>query len=233
MTLIKIKRIRFSYASGFLVYSGDSVVLVDTGHAGTQGKFIEAMSELQKRPEDLRLIILTHTHFDHAGGARRIKELTGAPLVVHRLEAGFLRQGRTPLPRGTRWKGKLLTALSRVFARRLSYYPAVEPDLLVDDVFSLAGYGIPGEVVHTPGHTAGSLSVVLESGEAIVGDNVLGINSKTCFPPFANDKAGVLHSWERYIESGVKTVLPAHGGWVKIEALLRELPAVRRKYGIQ
>jgi hydroxyacylglutathione hydrolase len=231
MTLVKIRRIRYSYASGFLLYNRDAVVLVDAGHAGTEAKFLKAIAELQKQPQDVRLIILTHTHFDHAGGARKLRELTGAPLAVHRSEAGFLRRGRTPLPRGTRWKGKLLIALSRVFARRLSGYPPVEPDLLVDEVLSLADYGIPGEVVHTPGHTEGSLSVLLESGEAIVGDNVLGISPKTHYPPFANDRQGVLKSWERYISSGVKTVLPAHGGRVQIDALVRELPAARKRYG--
>jgi hydroxyacylglutathione hydrolase len=231
MTLVKIRRIRFSYASAFLLYNREAVVLVDTGQAGNEDKFLEAMSDLQKPLEDLRLIILTHTHFDHAGGARKIRALTGAPLVVHSSEAGFLQQGRTPFPRGTRWKGKLLIALSKVLARRLSAYPPVEPDLLVEDALSLSDYGIPGEVIHTAGHTAGSLSVLLESGEAIVGDNVFNISPKTYYPPFANDRAGVLQSWERYINSGVKTLLPAHGRRVKIEALVRELPAARKRYG--
>jgi glyoxylase-like metal-dependent hydrolase (beta-lactamase superfamily II) len=231
MTLVKIKRRKSGIVSAFLVYNNEAVILVDTGHAGTTQNFIDAIGEMQKKPEDVNLIVLTHTHFDHAGGAKKIKALTGAPLAVHRSEAGFLQEGRTPFPAGTRWKGKLLIALSKVFARRLASYPAVEPDVLVEEALSLHDYGIPGKILHTPGHTCGSLSVLLESGEAIVGDNVLGISPKTHYPPFADDRAGVLKCWETYISSGVKTLLPAHGGRVQIEALVRELPAARRRYG--
>ena len=95
----------------------------------------------------MNLIVLTHTHFDHAGGAKRIKELTKAPIAVHRSEALFLRRGRTPVPDGTRWKGKVLAALGRTFGRRLTRYPGVEPDLLVDEELSLADYGISGNVI--------------------------------------------------------------------------------------
>jgi len=230
MALVKIKRIRSGIVSSFLVYTNDAVILVDTGHSGATQTFIDAIGEIQKHSVDVNLIVLTHSHFDHAGGANKIKELTKAPLVVHRSEATFLRKGRTPVPDGTRWKGKVLAALGRTFGRRLTRYPAVEPDLIVDEELSLADYGIPGRVIHTPGHTSGSLSVLLESGEAIVGDNVLGISQKSHYPPFANDRSGVLQSWERYISSGVKTLLPAHGGRVKIEALVRELPEARKRY---
>ncbi len=233
MTLVKIKRLRSGIVSFFLVYNNDAAILVDTGHAGAMQVFIDAIGEIQKHPGDVNLIVLTHTHFDHSGGAKKIKELTKAPIAVHRSEATFLHNGRTPVPDGTRWKGRVLAALGRTFGRRLTRYPAVDPDLLVDEELSLADYGIPGRVVHTPGHTSGSLSVLLESGEAIVGDNVLGISSKSHYPPFANDREGVLQSWERYIGSGVKTLLPAHGGRVKIEALIRELPAARKRYGNQ
>jgi hydroxyacylglutathione hydrolase len=231
MTLVKIKRLRSGIVSSFLVYNNDALILVDTGYASASQTFIGAIEEIQKRPGDVNLIVLTHTHFDHAGGANKIKELTKAPLAVHRSEATFLRRGRTAVPDGTRWKGKVLATLGRTFGRRLTRYPGVEPDLLVDEELSLADYGIPGRVVHTPGHTSGSLSVLLESGEAMVGDNVFGISSKSHYPPFANDREGVLKSWETYINSGVTTLLPAHGGRVKIEALIRELPAARKRYG--
>ncbi len=230
MELVKIKRIRFANVSGFLIYNSDVLVLVDTGHSRTTEKFTEAIGEIRKVPEDVDLIILTHTHFDHSGGAHMIKRLTGAPLAVHASEADFLRRGRTPFPRGTRWKGKLLASVARIFARRLAAYPPVEPDILVEDELDLASYGIPGKVLHTPGHTSGSLSVLLDSGEAIVGDNVLGLSLTDHYPPFADDRSGVIKSWEIYISSGIKTLLPAHGGRVKISALSSEMSSAKKRY---
>jgi len=231
MTLVKIKTVSYANVKGYLLYNNDTVILVDTGHKTTVNSLLSGLSEISKQPSDVQLIILTHTHFDHAGGAKEIMDLTGAPLAVHRDEAGFLQKGRTPFPRGTRWKGKLIVAVGRIFARRLSKYPPADPDILIDRELDLAGYGIPGKAVHTPGHTSGSVSVLLETGEALVGDNILGLSFKTHYPPFANDKRGVLDTWQFYIDRGMKTLLPAHGGRVKIEAIVRQLPAARKKYG--
>ncbi|MDF1571882.1 MAG: MBL fold metallo-hydrolase [Bacteroidales bacterium] len=231
MTLVKIKTVSYANVKGYLLYNKDTVVLVDTGHKNTVKSLLSALSDISKQPSDVDLIILTHTHFDHAGGSREIRELTGAPLAVHREEAGYLQMGRTPFPRGTRWKGKLLVSAGRIFARGLSKYPPADPDILIGDEMDLAEYRIPGKVVHTPGHTSGSVSVLLETGEALVGDNVLGLSFKTHYPPFANDRQAVLESWQLYIDRGMKTLLPAHGGRVKIEALVRQLPGARQKYG--
>lgn len=230
MTLVKIKTVTCANVKGYLLYNHDTVVMVDTGHKKTTKSLLSGLAEINKQPSDVHLIILTHTHFDHAGGAREIRELTGAPLAVHKKEAGFLKKGRTPFPRGTRWKGQLMVLVGRIFARGLSKYPPVTPDILIEEELDLSAYGIPGKVVHTPGHTSGSVSVLLETGEALVGDNVLGLSFKTHYPPFANDRRGVLDTWQLYIDRGMKTLLPAHGGRVKIEALVSQLPGARKKY---
>jgi glyoxylase-like metal-dependent hydrolase (beta-lactamase superfamily II) len=113
----------------------------------------------------------------------------------------------------------------------MAHYPAVEPDIRLEMETNLEPYGIPGRIVHTPGHTPGSVTVVLDDGRAIVGDNVMGIPGKTHYPPFANDKSGVIRAWEQYLQWGVKAVYPAHGVKVKASALEKELPVVRRRYG--
>lgn len=231
MTLIKIKTVSYAGVKGYLLYNNDTVILVDTGHKKTVKSLLSALSDINKQPSAVDLIILTHTHFDHAGGAREIRELTGAPLAVHRDEARFLKKGRTPIPSGTRWKGKLLASVGRIFAPGIAKYPPAEPDIIIDGELDLTDYRIPGKVIHTPGHTSGSVSVLLETGEALVGDNVLGLPFKTNFPPFANNRREVLESWQIYIDRGMKTLLPAHGGRVKIEALIRQLPGARKKYG--
>ncbi len=231
MTLVKIKTISYANVKGYLLYNNDTVILVDTGHKNTVKSLLSALSDISKQPSDVDLIILTHTHFDHAGGAKEIRELTGAPLAVHKEEVGFLKKGRAPFPCGTRWKGKLMVLIGRIFARGIAKYPPVMPDILIEEELDLSAYRIPGKVVHTPGHTSGSVSVLLETGEALVGDNVLGLSFKTHYPPFANDRRGVLDTWQLYIDRGVKTLLPAHGGRVKIEALVSQLPGAKEKYG--
>ncbi len=230
MKLVKIKRIQYANVSGFLLYNHETCVLVDAGLKHTTSQLAKALGDINRKLADIQLIILTHTHFDHAGGASQIRGETGAPIAVHRSEADFLRKGRAPFPDGTRWKGKLIVLAGRIFARRMEAYPPVEPDILIDDSLDLAPYGIPGIARHTPGHTKGSVSVLLESGEALVGDNMLGLSFKHHFPPFANDNAGVLKSWQIYIDEGMHTLMPAHGGRVKTADIKSELPDARQRY---
>jgi glyoxylase-like metal-dependent hydrolase (beta-lactamase superfamily II) len=69
-------------------------------------------------------------------------------------------------------------------------------------------------VLHTPGHSAGSVTVLLETGEAFVGDlamNALPLRLSPGLPILAEDPAAVVRSWETLLELGVTTVYPAHG----------------------
>lgn len=228
---VSIKRILFTHVAGFLIYTDNSVVIVDTGHKGMNDRIIQALDSIGRTADDLQLIILTHCHYDHAGGASALKKLTGAPVAVHEMEADGLRQGRTTIPDGTRWKGKLIAWLGRRFAKRVQKIDPLEPDIIIGERMDLAAFGIPAYILHTPGHTAGSQSIILENGTAIVGDNFLGFPGKEHYPPFADLKNDVLESWKKLISTGSKELFPAHGTTIDIDEIIEELPAAIRKYG--
>ena len=103
-------------------------------------------------------------------------------------------------------------------------------DIIVKDRLDLKDYGIPGYVLHTPGHSKGSMSVVLDNNTAIVGDNFLGFSGDDHFPPLADDRNAVLSSWQKLIESGCEELLPAHGSSIKIGEIIKELPAAKLRY---
>ena len=188
---IGIKRIVFANVSAYLVYSDKVAMMVDTGHKGMCKRILKALEEAGHTSEALKLIVLTHSHYDHAGGAAELKKLTGARVLIHQSEAENLNIGRTSIPNGTRWKGKFIAWTGRRFAKKVIRISPLEPDILVGEKLGLSEYGIPGYVLHTPGHTSGSLSVILENGAAFVGDTMLGIDGKEHFPPFADDQSGV------------------------------------------
>jgi glyoxylase-like metal-dependent hydrolase (beta-lactamase superfamily II) len=104
--------------------------------------------------------------------------------------------------------------LGPLFSRFLRYGPT-EPDIVIDDDgLDLEPYGVSGHVVHTPGHSPGSVSVVLSGGEAFVGD--LAMNGppmclKPSFGIFAHQPEQVPASWRKLLGLGVRTVYPAHG----------------------
>jgi glyoxylase-like metal-dependent hydrolase (beta-lactamase superfamily II) len=174
------------------------------------------------------LIILTHGHWDHVGSAAELKSLTGAPLAMHRSEVDWLEQSLTPLPPGITAWGRALMSLNRLFMPFIGVPPAKVDLPLGDDGFSLTDYGVPGRILHTPGHTAGSVSVLLDTGEAIVGDlamNKFPLRLSPGLPVLGDDLAAVLSSWRLLLELGATTVYPAHGKPFSAEVIREALPA--------
>ena len=116
-------RIPLVNVSAYLLYRKGEAILVDSGNAGSEVRILEEINDLGIRPDMIRLLILTHAHFDHAGSAARIRELCGCRVVVHSSEAERLRKGFTRLPPGTRWKARLLVGIGRTLAARMGKFP--------------------------------------------------------------------------------------------------------------
>jgi glyoxylase-like metal-dependent hydrolase (beta-lactamase superfamily II) len=125
---------------------------------------------LSIKPEEIKLIVLTHGHWDHIGSARKIKDLTGAKIALHQQEKECLEKSLKPLPPGVTAWGKVFVKIMKAFMP-LVHIPATHVDILLGDgEFPLGEYGIPGKIVYTPGHFMGSVSILLETGDAFVGD---------------------------------------------------------------
>ena len=226
-----IRRIPLAKVNAFLVKGVEAAILIDSGPKGSEGIILETLDRLGLGPEDLKLLILTHAHYDHAGSAGRVRDLTGCRILVHRSEADRLRKGVTSIPGGTRWKAKILVALGRPLTRLIASYPGVEPDLLSDEEYDLRPHGIPGSILHTPGHTAGSQVVFLENGEMITGDTMFGIPGKLHFPPFAEDLQLLLNSWQKIRDLPVGQFYPAHGARFSFKSFLDEFEKGLERYG--
>ena len=226
----KVQRIGLVNVSSYLIYRPGEAILVDCGNSGEEVKILEVLKGLGLEPGMLKLLVLTHSHFDHAGSAGKLKELTGCKVLIHRSEGDRLRKGFSPIPSGTRWKAKLLVGLGRTFARRLMKYPGAEPDLLADDLFDLEAYGFPGRVIHTPGHTYGSMIILMEGGELLAGDTLFGVENKQHFPPFAEDLPALVRSWAVIRDLQVKTIYPAHGRYFSFESFLAEYDSAMERY---
>lgn len=226
----KVQRLGLINVGTYLIYRPGEAILVDSGNKGSEEKILKTLKGLGLEPGMLKLLILTHVHFDHAGSAQKLKELTGCRIMVHQSEAARLREGYTPIPAGTRWKAKLLVGVGRIFARRIGYFPGAEADLFVSDSFDLEEFGFPGKVIHTPGHTFGSMVVFMSGGELIGGDSIFGLEGKQHFPPFAEDLNALLRSWELIRDLKPSILYPAHGRSFSYESFLAEFDGVMERY---
>jgi hydroxyacylglutathione hydrolase len=160
-------RIKGAISNCYLLL-GERPVLVDTGAPGDLKRILAALKTVSLDPKDLALILLTHGHSDHAGCAAELKRRSGAQLALHAGDVPLVRQGRNGILAAQDTLGRLL----RPFVDE--EFEPCEPDLVFRDGFSLEPHGVKGRVLATPGHTPGSASVVLASGEAIIGDVLSG-----------------------------------------------------------
>ncbi len=160
-------RIKGSISNCYLLL-GEKPVLVDTGAPGDLKRILAGLKSAGVAPKDLALILLTHGHSDHAGCAAELRRRTGAQIAVHQGDVPLARAGRNGVIVVQDWLGRVL----RPYVDE--EFEGFEPDLVFQEGIALEPYGLRGRVLPTPGHTPGSVSVVLANGEALIGDVLRG-----------------------------------------------------------
>jgi hydroxyacylglutathione hydrolase len=212
-------QISLGWANAFII-RGKRAVLVDTGIPGSAPAIINSLTRSGIEPGWISLILITHGHSDHFGSAVEMKKQTGAPVAVHKLDAEALKKGQDPSLKPTGVIGRMFVSLLE--RRGPSKAPPLKPDILIGEEMDLKKYGVDGRVIHTPGHTPGSLSVILPNGEFIVGDLIMrGIFRfwQPNYPLFADDMAQLNKSLKLVLRKKPTKIYCTHGGPFDPEAV--------------
>lgn len=207
----EIVRIPMGKSNIYLLRSDQTAIMIDAGSKKKTDAVSSALGEKGLDLKEIGLVILTHSHYDHVLGANGIKQRSGAKILAHESEKPFLLKGFTPFPKGTGIFSRIISGLGNTVLKNTGKYTPVEPDILVSDDYSLSDYGLDGLVISTPGHTSGSLSIIVGGKAAFVGDTMFNIFGNTVYPPFADDEEKLLKSWERLIQTGCEEFYPGHG----------------------
>lgn len=215
-TVIPIPLGAFGMVNAYLL-RGERTILVDTGFPGSAGAILATLKRNGISAKSVSLILLTHTHIDHMGSAYDLREHIGAPVAVHESEMQSVRTGIAPSLVPITFLGRLIKgSIERRTARPF------EPDIAIIRGMDLAEFGVEGKVIETPGHTAGSVSVVLPGGIAIAGDLACGgfANKKTpALAPFHEDLANVRASVKKLLKHKPNTIYVGHGGPLSAHAV--------------
>jgi glyoxylase-like metal-dependent hydrolase (beta-lactamase superfamily II) len=208
--------IQLGKSTVYAVRDRGGALLVDAGVPGQGGKILRVLDKNGIHPHDIKLVVITHVHYDHVGSLAEILRACPCSVAVHKSEAALLRNGTSILPAGTGAVGRFMMTLLSRLARSvpaLTAFRAVAADVMIEKETFLQPYGISGRILPTPGHTVGSLTVMLDNGAAFVSD--LAVNfypwGGPIFPPVADDVPQLMKSWQTLLAQPVKTMYPAHG----------------------
>ncbi len=195
----------------YLVVDGGEGALIDSGFGDEQS--VRARLEfLRERPDvRLRYIVLTHHHFDHSSGAHQLRQASGARVALHAQEERFLTDWQSEAPQDVDVPLDQKAVAEQVQRFRRLAADAV-PDVKLADEGVLNVGGLTLDVVHTPGHTLGSICVYVREERALfTGDTALGLGTVAVSPPPYGDMALYLQSLERLKGYEAALMLPGHG----------------------
>jgi len=213
----RVDVIRAAAVNCYLVAAGDGFVLIDTGKPENRGEIADRIAAAGCPPAVLKLIVLTHGDYDHAGNAVFLRAKHGARIAMHRNDAPRVEQGDWSL--GMKPRPDKFPLLYRTVARFIKPGPfdTFTPDLCVEDGQELATFGLAATVLHLPGHTRGSIGVLTSTGELFCGDLMDSMMGRPSLEFFIDDMPAAQASLARLRDLQISTVYPGHGKPFRLE----------------
>jgi len=207
----RVEGSRMGGSNSYLIEEADgSLTLVDAGMQADGKKVLEYITTtMMRKPSDVKTIVLTHCHVDHVRGVAALKAATGAKVAVHEADADFVSgKAKYPPPKGAM---RLLFGLMSIVRAT-----PVEPDLRLKENDAVGRL----TVIHTPGHTPGSISLYDKDGRTLfVGDAARFLKGRLQGPPprFTPDMGQAKASVERLSRLDFEVMLSGHGEPLKSE----------------
>lgn len=189
---MNVMNLTYDSINYYLVQSNSGWIMIDTGWPGTLSKLLALLKQNNVRIDEIKYLIITHFHPDHAGLVQEIKDF-GAALVLHECQVDYIGELKAFFHRKPKYKFKDIDSKNNIVVS------SAESRLFLEKI------GIKGGLIQTLGHSDDSISLVIDECCAFTGD----------LPGFfmfdEESKPELKESWAKIKEHQVKTIYPAHG----------------------
>ena len=212
--MCEIHRIKCGNGNCYIVENGTGGILVDTAKKEHKERVLE-----ECRKYNIKLIVLTHAHFDHAENAVFLSNALDVPIAMNENDLDLIDNNANQSLFAETVLGKIVLSVSlKNFSRRV--FPKFKPDIFLKEGDKLSEYGVNAEIVELPGHTNGSIGVNVDGKALIVGDALMNMFYPTVSMLY-HDKKAMLESAEKISRCNAETIYFGHGSpkpnrkWVK------------------
>jgi glyoxylase-like metal-dependent hydrolase (beta-lactamase superfamily II) len=199
-----LERIKCGVVNCYLVTDSGGSVLLDAANPSDASRIYRRVKN-----KNVRLILLTHGHPDHIGGAYTLARLLRVPVAMNARDVELLQRPGAGNLRAHTVFGKVLAFWSKSTLSAKARDP-LSPDIWLEDGRTLSEYGIDARIVALPGHTRGSVGVLTGEGDFVVGDALFNILRPTAALLY-EDRMQMEKSVEAITQSGARLLHPGHG----------------------
>lgn len=141
-------------AAIYLIKDGAASALIDAGSGEGTENVLKNIQDCGVKLSDIKYILITHCHFDHTGGINSLREATGAKVVAHEKDAGFIIAGDMQVTGAALYGG---------------HFEATPVDIIVsEEKKEIKLNKLTVTMYHTPGHSPGSVVFTLKSDDKLV-----------------------------------------------------------------
>ena len=201
-------RLKFGYANCYLLSGEDGSILIDTCNYNNGSGILKRVKD-----KNVKLIVLTHGHFDHVGSAQYLAKRLNVPIAMSEKDIPIIGNGEDSILLGTTALGKVFSFFSKPVLKR-SRYSIFKPEVLLKEGQELFEYGVNAKILELPGHTKGSIGILTDDGEIIVGDAMFNMLRPTVARIF-EDEESMRKSVGKIKNSAAKTIYVGHGRPIK------------------
>jgi hydroxyacylglutathione hydrolase len=219
----KIHVLTFHYltdTNSYLLQTNNGYILIDTGYSTTRKELEKQLEDAGCTPRNLKLILISHGHFDHTGNCAFLREKYGAPIAMHKgdlqmVETGDMFYNKNIIMRTI---GKMM-----FFFLLRGTFEKFTPDILIEDKQDLTPYGLEAKIIHLPGHSKGSIGILTTNNNLICGDLLTNLK-KPQKNTLIDNQEKLDASVKQIKERGIDMIYPGHGQPFTLEQFIQNNP---------